>query len=234
MHSDRNSQWKIEFLWKNFPQRSVKMLNLDAFASPDGHKGFGPGHIMSRRSSRCSKPEVLLALRGIPLRGRLLVTGLLRSWRAQRAPSWTAVHSVAREWVLVIAMFHPGHSLGPHFLWKCENRNVMPFRLEKCFQGWSQKKRCLLGVPESRKCFLISWERAEPRWCFQGQGLTSISQITLQPGKEWWGAGGRMHHHTVAVNKPFSVTCEWDITWSGFQTKVVTKMPAVTAISHNG
>lgn len=43
-------------------------------------------------------------------------------------------------------MFHPGHSLGRHFLWKCENQNVMPFRPERCFPRLLMRKTSLLGV----------------------------------------------------------------------------------------
>lgn len=58
---------------------------------------------------------------------------LLQSRRALRAPFWDAVYGVAREWALAIPMFHPGHSLGPCFLWKCENRNITSFRQEEYF-----------------------------------------------------------------------------------------------------
>lgn len=48
--------------------------------------------------------------------------------------------------------------------------------------------------------FLISLEIAEPRCCFQGQGLPRISQIILQAGKEEEGK----HHHRWQNSSPHS------------------------------
>lgn len=119
---------------ENSPQRSVKYPLWILLHIPTGER---PG-LEEWGSSLFNHPPGIANLRvcwlwEAPLRGRLLDAGLLPYGRAQRAPAWTTIYRVAREWALVIMMFHPGQSLGQHFLSKCENRSVMPLRQEEYF-----------------------------------------------------------------------------------------------------
>lgn len=63
-----------------------------------------------------------------PQRGILLVTACWGSGELPRVSFWTISYRVTRQWALVIQMFHPSHSLGLHFLWKCENRDASPIQ----------------------------------------------------------------------------------------------------------
>lgn len=156
-------------------------INLGEGFEPRGVEVLVQVLVVVQWASKFGRHKGFLSLRD-PSQREVTDHSPLHPWRAQRT-HFGLLFIGLQESGLYSWVFQPGHTLGQHFLWKCKNRNIMPFRQEKFPKAVHKGSRSSFSHSWEQTVVLISSKGAEPRCCFQGWDLVSISQIAVQPGK---------------------------------------------------
>lgn len=159
-----------------------------------------PGLVIVRQSSKHIKHTSLKALRGTPLRGRLLVAAHCSPGELKGShfrPLFIGSQDRGFSHYNVSCWTQSGSAISLK-VWEQECYAIQTKKI--FFQGRWWGKQELLSSFWEQTVFLISPGRAKPRCCFQCWGLIGISEITLGPGKG--GEVRKIHHHRCSVTTP--------------------------------